>query len=89
MQKLKILGERDQQLLAYIDCSTCSTAMLTILSLGPHGMSAQGVVTDLSIDEVVESDAWERVSADDVLDIHQFLEADRLPVDPTAGSGRS
>ena len=81
MQKLKILGEREQQLLAYIDCTTCSTAMLTILSLGPSGMSAQGVVTDLSVDEIVESDAWERISTNDVLDIHEFLESDRLPYD--------
>jgi len=81
MQKLKILGERDQQLLAYIDCAACGTAMLTILSISPNGMTAQGVVTDLSVDEVVESDAWEQVSTNDVLAIHEYLESDRLPLD--------
>lgn len=84
MQKLKILGEREQQLLAYIDCATCSTAMITILSLGPSGMTAQGVVTDLSVEEVVESDAWNMVNTNDVLDIHEFLESDQLPIDRPA-----
>jgi hypothetical protein len=83
MQKLKILGEREQQMLAYIDCHVCGTAMLTILSIGPTGMTAQGVVTDLSIDEVVESDVWGQIGTDEVLDIHEFLEADRLPIDRT------
>jgi hypothetical protein len=81
MQKLRILGEREQQLLAYIDCPVCSTAMLTILSLGPSGMTAQGVVTDLSVDEVVEMDDWDHITTNDVLAIHEFLEADRLPID--------
>lgn len=81
MQKLRILGEREQQLLAYIDCANCGTAMLTILSVGPTGMTAQGVVTDLSVDEVFESDEWNRITTDDVLSMHEFLESDQLPID--------
>ena len=74
LQKLRILGERDQQLLAYIDCGVCSSALLSILSVGPTGMTAHGLVTDLTADEVVDSEQWRLVKADDVLELHEFLD---------------
>lgn len=77
LQKLRIIGERDQQILAYIDCGTCSTALLSILSMNPNGMTAHGLVTDLSVEEVVDSEAWNQIKADDVLDLHEFLETDK------------
>lgn len=75
LQKLKILGEREQQLLAYIDCPVCGTALLTILSVGQNGMTAQGVVTDLTVEEVVESEEWDPVGDNNVLELHQALES--------------
>jgi hypothetical protein len=84
MQKLKIIGEREQQLLAYIDCAVCSTAMLTIMSIGPTGMTAQGVVTDLSVDEIVNLEDWSKVTTNDVLAVHEMMEADKLPIEPLA-----
>jgi hypothetical protein len=74
LQKLRIIGEREQQVLAYIDCATCSTALLSILSMQPNGMTAHGLVTDLTVEEVVDSEAWKAVGADDVLDLHEFLD---------------
>lgn len=74
LQKLRIIGEREQQILAYIDCGSCSTALLSILSMNPNGMTARGLVTDLTVEEVVDSEAWKAVGADDVLDLHEFLE---------------
>ncbi len=77
LQKLRIIGERDQQILAYIDCGTCSTALLSILSMSPNGMTAHGLVTDLSVEEVIDSEAWRSVQADDVLDLHEFLDTNK------------
>lgn len=77
LQKLRIIGERDQQVLAYIDCATCSTALLSILSMSPNGMTAHGLVTDLSVEEVIDSEAWRQVQADDVLDLHEFLDTNK------------
>lgn len=77
LQKLRIIGERDQQILAYIDCGTCSTALLSILSMSANGMTARGLVTDLSVEEVIDSEAWRSVHADDVLDLHEFLDSDK------------
>ncbi|MBI5467088.1 MAG: hypothetical protein HY975_02635 [Candidatus Kerfeldbacteria bacterium] len=76
LQKLKILGERDQQLLTYIDCGTCSTALVSILSMGPNGMVAQGLITDLTLEEVVNWEQLEAVTSDDVLLMHEFLDGD-------------
>lgn len=79
MHRLQILGERDQQVLTYIDCAACGSAVLSILSLGQAGMTAQGVVTELTAEEVVDSDDWRTVTADDVVDLHDHLE--RRPAD--------
>lgn len=77
LQKLRIIGEREGQVLAYIDCATCSTALLSILTMSPNGMTAHGLVTDLSPEEVVEAEGWTTVSSDDVLDMHEFLDLDQ------------
>jgi xanthine dehydrogenase molybdopterin-binding subunit B len=82
MQHLRILGERDQQVLTYIDCAHCSTAMVSILSISPQGMTAQGVITDLTPEEVVDSEDLKPVSSDDVLLIHQYLDNGGQPLFP-------
>lgn len=74
LQRLKILGERDQQILAYIDCGHCSTGMVSILSVSPNGMTAQGLVTDLSPEEIVDAQDVTPVGHDDVLEIHERLD---------------
>lgn len=76
LQRLKILGERDQQLLAYIDCHHCSTGLLSILSVSPSGMTAQGLVTDLTPDEIIDADEHGSINNNDVLDVHEHLESD-------------
>ncbi len=76
LQRLKILGERDQQLLAFIDCQHCSTGLLSILSVSPGGMTAQGLVTDQTPEEIVDADDHAPVNNNDVLEIHEHLESD-------------
>lgn len=75
-QRLQILGEREQQVLTYIDCVVCGTSLLSILSLTPGGMTAQGLVTDLIVDEIpdIENDA--QLTHDDVLELYNTLERD-------------
>lgn len=73
-QRLKVLGEADQQVLTYIDCNSCGTALLSILMMSQAGVTAQGLVTDLTVDEVVASDDWRSLDADDVLNVHELLE---------------
>ncbi|MBI2984385.1 MAG: hypothetical protein HYY50_02060 [Candidatus Kerfeldbacteria bacterium] len=75
-QRLRILGEKDQQLLAFIDCGVCGTALLSILSISPNGMTAQGLVTDLTVDEVIDLEDRRTIGPDDALEVHEMLEAD-------------
>lgn len=74
MHRLQILGEREQQVLTYIDCAACGAALLSILSLGQNGMTAQGLVTDLNLEEVLDFEESPAVNADDVLLAHERLE---------------
>ena len=75
-QRLRILGERDSQVLTFIDCGVCSTAVISILSMSPNGMTAQGLVTDLTLDEVYGLDDLADVTSDDALDMHEALEGE-------------
>lgn len=78
LQKFRIIAERDQNVLTYIQCASCGSAVLSMLSAGQQGLQAVGLVTDLTVDEVV---AFERsgapVSADDAIALHGLLERDR------------
>lgn len=76
LQKFKILAERDQNVLTYIQCSQCGSALLSMLSMGPQGVRAVGLVTDLTSDEVMHFEGSQRVSVDDVLELHEAMEKD-------------
>lgn len=82
LQHLRILGEREQQVLTYIDCAECGTAMVSVLSMSPNGMIAQGVVTDLSPEELIDVHDTDNISMNDVLAAHEFLEAEGQPLFP-------
>lgn len=75
-QRLQILGERDQQVLTYIDCAVCGTSLMSILSLTPAGMTAQGLVTDLVADEIPAVENETPLNHDDVLELYNTLERD-------------
>ncbi|MFH1367247.1 MAG: hypothetical protein ABIH38_04680 [Patescibacteria group bacterium] len=79
-QKLQILGEQDQSILVYLECPVCSASILSVLSMDPRGMSAQGMVTDLTSEEVFDLGMEGIIEADDVLAMHELLESDK-PVD--------
>lgn len=75
-QRMRILGEREQQFLTFIDCTSCGTGLISILVMTPQGMTAQGLITDLTADEVSDLDGQPEVSTDDVLDVHALLNDD-------------
>jgi hypothetical protein len=80
LQKFKILAERDQNVLTYIQCSHCGSALLSVLSMSPHGLQAVGLVTDLTSDEVTQFGQQSVVSSNDVLNLHQSLEDDQFNI---------
>ncbi len=76
-QRLRILGERDQAVLAFLECGACGTSVLSLLQASPGGLSSHLLVTDLTADEVEQRlDRDGTISPDDLIDFHEFLEAD-------------
>ncbi|MFH0952085.1 MAG: hypothetical protein V1838_02735 [Patescibacteria group bacterium] len=73
-QNLRVLGEKDQQVLTYIQCSHCSSGVVSVLSLNPFGLKASGVITDLNADEILELEGADNITDDEVMDIHEVLE---------------
>lgn len=75
-QNVRVLGEREQQILTYIQCSHCGSGVVSILTMNPFGLKASGIITDLSADEVVELEESDEVTDEDVLSIHELMESD-------------
>lgn len=85
LQRLKVLGERDQQVLAFIDCTHCGSAILSLLTVSPFGLTAIGLLTDLQSNEVLDLEARQMVTADDVLEVHTLVDRDEAsPLDLTS-----
>jgi len=74
LQKFKILAERDQNVLTFIQCAQCGSGLLSMLTMTPQGLQAVGLVTDMTSDEVVNFEQGRTVSSDDVVALHTALE---------------
>lgn len=72
-QNVRVLGEKDQQILTYIQCSHCGSGVVSILTMNPFGLKAAGIVTDLSADELVDLDEAAAVSDNDVMAMHELI----------------
>jgi len=76
-QRLKILAERDQSILAYLECNQCGTSVLSLLQISPNGLSTNVLMTDLTADEVENRlDAGRSIESDELIDFHTFIEGD-------------
>lgn len=76
LQKFRIIAERDQNVLTYIQCANCGSALLSMMTAGQQGLHAVGLVTDQTLEEVVRFERGGPVTADDVLGMHALLERD-------------
>ncbi|MFC1662713.1 hypothetical protein ACFL04_00925 [Patescibacteria group bacterium] len=72
-QNVRVLGEKDQQVLTFIQCSHCGSGVVSVLSMNPLGLKASGVITDLSAEEIIGLDGADDVTDDDVMDIHEIM----------------
>jgi len=78
-QRLRILAEKNQSILAYLECGNCSTSVISLLQVGTNGLQAHALITDLTVDEVFERmDANQTITSDEIIDFHSYLESDRL-----------
>lgn len=70
----RILAERDDAHLLYVQCRHCSAALVAFVTAGPNGLQSVGTVTDLTSVEVLASHDRSAVTLDDVVDLYAMLD---------------
>lgn len=73
VENLVLLEEQEQKTILHVTCSKCKTSAIFFLSNNQSGILSLGIMTDLDKDEVVQKFARGAVSADEVIDAHQFI----------------
>ena len=69
----RVLEEEDGARLVHLRCQSCGNSMVNLLVQDPNGISAMGVLTDLSADDMVRTRHQSPVTEDDVLDAYARL----------------
>ncbi|MBT5808485.1 hypothetical protein HOI18_04405 [Candidatus Uhrbacteria bacterium] len=70
----KVLGENGETHLLHVQCRKCSHSILALVLVNQAGASSVGLLTDLSFDDVMLFRENQKVSIDDVIDIHAKLD---------------
>lgn len=70
----KMLGEDGETRLLHVHCRKCQHAILALVLTNQVGASSVGLLTDLSYEDVLKFRSAQRVTVNDVMDIHAILE---------------
>lgn len=73
----KVLAEADESYLIYVKCRRCASSVVALVTAGIFGITSVGLITDLAGDEVVKFKETDKITADEVIAIHQFLTEDK------------
>lgn len=68
-----LLEEADERTTFHLTCDSCKTAILVFLSVGKLGVVSVGMITDLCREEAKRLFGQEAVSANQVIEVHEFL----------------
>lgn len=71
--KMLVIDEDDKRTTLHMTCEGCSAATIVFVSLGQFGVVTLGTLTDLEQSEARRVFSGEAVSADNVIEVHQFL----------------
>lgn len=71
--KILVLDEDDKRTTLHMTCESCNAATIVFVSLGQLGVVSLGTLTDLEQSEARRVFQGEAVSADHVIEVHQFL----------------
>lgn len=77
----RILEEKQNVHLAYIKCYNCQAAILALIMNNGMGITSVGLITDLSADEVIKFKSKSTINSNDVIEIHQLLEKQKVLID--------
>jgi arginine/lysine/ornithine decarboxylase len=72
-----VVDENEQKSTLHVTCLKCNSAAMVFLSSGQGGIVSLGMATDLDADEVKEKMSREAISADEIIDLHQFVLSDK------------
>ena len=71
--KTLLLEEAEDRTTFHLTCDSCKTAILVFVSAGKLGIVSIGMITDLSREEAKKLFGQEAVTANQVIEVHQFL----------------
>jgi hypothetical protein len=71
---LMVIEEQEQKTVFHISCPHCEVALISVLSGNQSGIVGLGIATDLDKEEVKNKFFREIVSADEVIEAHEFIE---------------
>lgn len=70
----RVIGEDGETHLLHVTCRKCQNSVLAVVLTNPSGVSSVGLITDLSFEDVHRFQKAPRVTIDDVIDAHDFVE---------------
>ncbi len=71
--KMLVIDEDDKRTTLHMTCESCRAATIVFVSLGQLGVVSLGILTDLEQSEARRVFQGEAVTADNVIEAHQFL----------------
>ncbi|MFA6410496.1 MAG: hypothetical protein WCW26_02900 [Candidatus Buchananbacteria bacterium] len=77
----KVLEEGNTASLVHIVCQNCQAAILAMILANNMGLSTFGLITDLNYDDAVKFQNAKPISYNDVLELHQNLAKQKVPID--------
>ena len=77
----RVLEEGESAHLVYIKCRQCQSAILALIVANSLGISSMGLITDLNGDDVLKFKGAKPVNCDDVIEVHQFLNKEKVLID--------
>lgn len=71
--KMLVIDEDDKRTTLHMTCESCGASTIVFVSLGQFGVVTLGTLTDLEQSEARTVFQGDAVSADNVIEAHQFL----------------
>ncbi|NQT50259.1 hypothetical protein HQ571_06215 [Candidatus Kuenenbacteria bacterium] len=71
--EINLLDEQPEGHLIHVQCKTCQSCIVVLVSLNEQGMNLIGILTDLGSKEVKEFINRGPLSSDDIINLHENL----------------
>ena len=76
--RVEIIDEIGNSFLAYLTCNFCHSNLIVKVINMPQGLVGNAILTDLTPEEVLRFSDENRISTDDILNVHQSLNHNKI-----------